>query len=271
MITSREVCRNALDIYYNKKTCYAKGGIGWTLTEYRYNYLRNQYEANKTYLTPSDKGKCACDCSGMVVGMVYDHWRVDNEPTWSREHDWNDDGLHKRMYDKCSPDQAKPGMLLWKKGHVGLYVGNGLAMDSNIDKDGDGIHLRKVTDIKWAEAGKLPDVEYVDDIQPGDIIPMTVSSIEVGEMGTVAYGYYVIAPPVPKVITVGSKVTINPGARAGGLSNDPKTGRGVLIDPRYANGLYVDTVVEMATHYNVEEALLKGINTWVATSSLTLV
>lgn len=77
--------------------------------------------------------------------------------------------------------------------------------------------------------------------------------------------------PTPAKIVVGSKVTINPGARAGGMSSDPKTGRGVLIDSKYANGKYVDTVTQIATHYGVEEALLKVLFTWVATSSLTLV
>lgn len=104
-------------------------------------------------------------------------------------------------------------------------------------------------------------------IQIGDIVPMEVTEIKDGY----AYGRVKIdepIPPVPKGIEVGSKVTINPGAKAGGL-NDKY--RGKAIDPKYANGKYVDTVNKIETHYGIEEARLQNIVTWVAVSDLTLV
>ena len=262
-MTNIELVEIAKLIYAEKKTCYAKGGIGWTLTQARYNYLRNQYEANKTYLNESDLGKCACDCSGMVVGMAYDGWRVNQEPTWTRAHDWNDQMLHDRLTECVSPDKAEPGMCLWKQGHVGLYIGDGMALDSNIDKDGDGVHLRKVSDVKWTLAGKLPEIEYIpvkEDIKVGDVVEMEVYSIADG------YAYGKVWVGIDKIV-VGSMVTINPGAVAGGLNSKY---RGLLIDPKYANGKYVDTVTKIETHYGNQEALLKNLVTWVDLKYLNL-
>lgn len=109
-----------------------------------------------------------------------------------------------------------------------------------------------------------------EEIHVGDIVPMEVYEIKDGY----AYGK-VKCPdpeptptPTPAKIVVGSKVTINPGAVAGGTNS---TYRGKPIDPKYANGKYVDTVNKIETHYGIEEARLAGIVTWVATSSLTLV
>lgn len=104
-------------------------------------------------------------------------------------------------------------------------------------------------------------------IKVGDIVLMEVTEIKDGY----AYGKVKVndpLPPVPKGIEVGSKVTINPGAKAGGL-NDKY--RGKAIDPKYANGKYVDTVNKIESHYGIEEARLQKIVTWVAVSDLTLV
>ena len=263
-----ELSYNAMDIYRNLVTVYAKGGIGWKLTQSKLDSLLKQYPVNSKYISEKDLGKYVCDCSGMIVGMAYDGWRVDHEPTWTRAHDWNDADLGERLTDCVSPDKAEPGMCLWKKGHVGLAVFGGMALDSNAEASGSGIHYRKISDVNWEKAGKLPEIEYLT-IKVGDIIPMKVTSITDGTAsGSAWVGVPTPSPTPAPVITVGSKVTINPGARAGGLN---KKYRGLLIDPKYANGKYVDTVKKIETHYGVEEALLIGINTWVAVKDLKLV
>ena len=258
---SEKLVSNAVEIYMTQKTVYAKGGIGITLTKAEVDRLIKQYPANKNYISYKDVGKHACDCSGMIVGMAYDGWTPTRDPVWTRAHDWNDQMLHDRLTDTCDPKDAQPGMCLWKQGHVGLYIGNGIAFDSNAEKSGSGIHKRKVSDVKWTLAGKLPEIEYVG-VKVGDIIPMKVTKIENG----IAYGQVQI--DVPDEIKVGSKVTIDPGAVAGGLNSKY---RGLVIAPKYANGQYIDTVTKIETHYGNQEALLKGINTWVDLKYLNLV
>lgn len=259
-MTNLELVSIAMDIYNNLQTVYAKGGIGWKLTESRLNYLRNQYEWNKEHLTNKDLGKYACDCSGMIVGMAYDGWRINQEPVWTRDHDWNDQMIGDKLTDCVSPDKAVPGMCLWKKGHVGLVIFDGYELDSTTDSGISGIHKRKISDVKWEKAGKLPEIEY-SNVKIGDVIPMTVTSISNGK----AYGEAKLYPL--NGIQVGDSVTIDPGAKSGGMS---KKYRGKPIDPKYANGKYVDVVTKIEEHYGVEEALLRNINTWVAISSLKL-
>ena len=105
-----------------------------------------------------------------------------------------------------------------------------------------------------------------ENIKVGDIVLMEVTEIKDGY----AYGKVRIdepVPPVPHGIVVGSKVTINPGAKVGGLTDK----RGQLVNTKYANGKYIDKVNKIETHLGVEEGRLEGIVTWVAIDSLTLV
>ena len=106
------------------------------------------------------------------------------------------------------------------------------------------------------------------EINVGDIVLMEVTEIKDGyAYGKVKLGNPI--DPVPKGIEVGSKVTINPGAKAGGTNSNY---RGKVIDKKYANGKYIATVKSIEPHYGIEEALLeKPVWTWVAVSDLTLV
>lgn len=114
----------------------------------------------------------------------------------------------------------------------------------------------------------------------GEEVTMKVTDIkEDGVYGIIKGGAQPVpptppTPPEPAKIVVGSKVTINPGAKAGGMN---KTYYGKPISSQYANGKYIATVVEIAVHditgkNPVEEAKLDyPVWSWVATSSLTLV
>lgn len=124
--------------------------------------------------------------------------------------------------------------------------------------------------------GKMQEIcnlvnEGLGDIHVGDIVPMEVYEIKegyaYGKVKTVEPTPVPPTPPTPAVITVGSNVTINPGAKVGGLTNK----RGEPVNPKYANGKYVDTVNKIETHKGVQEGRLQNIVTWVALSELTLV
>lgn len=123
---------------------------------------------------------------------------------------------------------------------------------------------------------KMPEIckrvnDALANIKVGDVVPMEVYEIKdgyaYGKIKTVEPTPVPPTPPTPAVITVGSKVTINPGAKVGGLTNK----RGEPVNPKYANGKYVDTVNKIETHKGVQEGRLQNIVTWVALSELTLV
>ena len=269
---SLEFANAAVEIYNKLVTTYAKGGYGQYINQATLTALKNQYEWNKNHLTSNWLDTFATDCICWIKGEL-SGWRADVKITPSMYcktiPDFTDAQWGAMLTDCVPIEQAKPGYGLWKKGHAGICIGNGYSLDSNYAvKNGkvveNGLVLRKLTDVAWEKAGKCPYIDYSDqdEIKVGDIIPMTVTKIENG----IAYGEMRISNP--DTIQVGSRVTIDKGAVAGGTN--PKY-RGLLIDSRYANGKYVDTVVEIAKHYGEDEAKLKEINTWVAFKYLNLV
>ncbi|MBO7451387.1 MAG: hypothetical protein J6U54_13565 [Clostridiales bacterium] len=277
MITSIEFTNAAIDIYNKLNTSYAKGGYGQYIDQATFNALCKQYSWNKQHLSSSWIGTYATDCICWIKGLL-SGWRYNVKITPAMYcktiPDFTDAQWGASLTDCVPISEAKAGYGLWKKGHAGICIGNGYTLDSNYSlKNGkvveNGLILRKLTDVAWEKAGKCPYIDYSDQVKVGDIMPMIITKIE----GNKAYGVAEISPapaPVPvPVITVGSKVTINPGAKSGGTN---KQYRGKPIDPKYANGKYVATVVQIETHYGIEEALLdRPVWSWIATSSLKLV
>lgn len=279
VLKSKEFANIALDIYNNLNTVYAKGGFGQLIDSYTYTDLRQQYPWNADHFDQSYMGKYAVDCICWIKGELWG-WRYNQQPKYGSNGvpDMTDQEFGDSLTDLVPASQAKEGYGLWKKGHCGMCVGNGMAIDADYSTLAgkvvvNGMKLRKLSEVKWTKCGKFPYIDYTDqyDVRVGDIIPMKVIKID----GNMAYGEAEITPapeptpvpPTPAKIVVGSKVTINPGAKNGGTASN----RGVYIDEKYANGKFVDTVTAIETHYGVEEALLKQLWSWIATSSLTLV
>lgn len=272
MLKSKEIVKIAKDIVEHLTTVYAKGGCGQYITQSQYDALRNQYQWNKDHFDQSWLGKYATDCVCWIKGVL---WGWTFEDPYSRAKyatngvpDFTVEQMERDLKDCVPPAKAKEGYLLWKPGHAGMCIGNGLAIDSNYEVSGNkvtvnGMIIRKISDIKWEKAGKSPYIDYSDQdtVNIGDVIPMKVTKIENG----IAYGSVKIEEPVSPVIKVGSRVTIDPGSKAGGANTKY---RGLYIDSKYANGKFIDTVTKIETHFGVEEALLKTLVTWVALDSL---
>ena len=53
-----------------------------------------------------------------------------------------------------------PGLMLWKKGHVGIYIGNGYAIEAMGTKK--GVVKTKISDRGWQAWCKLPYIEYLE-------------------------------------------------------------------------------------------------------------
>jgi hypothetical protein len=102
-------------------------------TEALLAYKAKQYPAkyNADYITRSRKwlGKPVTDCVGLVKGIV---WQADFQGRYQSASDLSANG----MYQKCPvkgpiatiPERA--GLVVWKDGHIGVYVGNGVVVES---------------------------------------------------------------------------------------------------------------------------------------------
>lgn len=255
-------------------TCYLKGFWGQLLTEAEYNRIGKMYPENFTYHNSKYIGTdvfpfdCICFIKALLAGASVNKRITYTEMAANPLGDCpNSDPVHgtgflEQLYDCVDPKTAPAGYGLATSGHAALSLGNGKWIDANYGKGQNGVVIHTSGISMFKKAGKMPGINYESETpKVGDTIPMVITSIVNG----IAYGQARIGDG----IQIGSKVTINPGAKSGGMN---KQYRGKLIDPMYANGKYVATVVNIETHYGVEEALLdRPVWTWVATSSLTLV
>jgi hypothetical protein len=126
-----------------------------------------QYTA--AYILRSRKwmGKRVMDCVGLIKGIV---WQADFAGKYQAASDLSANG----MYGKCivkgpigtMPDN--PGLIVWKDGHVGVYVGNGVVVESRgVDF---GVVRTNLKDRPWTNWGVCHLIDYVVD-------PMEVRAI----------------------------------------------------------------------------------------------
>ena len=173
-----EQLNKALDSH----TVYGSGAFGASIGNFP-DQLKRYYDntlercgqafANKVK-TEGSKPPCwAFDCNGLVKAIIWG-WDVVANSVYGGA-DYKSNGLDDlgtgELIDACydvSTDFSKisVGELLWIRGHVGVYVGNGMAIECTIDWD-DKVQKVEVWNIKktgkgrvWTKHGKLPWIEY---------------------------------------------------------------------------------------------------------------
>lgn len=120
-----------------------------------------QYPTRYTpdYILRSRKwmGKPVCDCAGLIKGL---YWISDFGGKYQSATDLSANGLMARCTTSGPVSEIPeiPGILLWKEGHVGVYVGGGMAVESRgVDY---GVVLTAVADRGWTKWGKIGFIEY---------------------------------------------------------------------------------------------------------------
>ena len=57
-----------------------------------------------------------------------------------------------------------PGIIVWKPGHVGVYIGNREVIECTLGSRGDGIVKTPLYSAGWTHWLKVPEVMYVESI-----------------------------------------------------------------------------------------------------------
>ena len=164
------------------KTIYVMGCFGAPMTAKN----RARYTKNHAYNSKSDRAKriqdassdvFGFDCSGLIKGLLWGWDGSQNKPhggaTYASNHvpDLSAD----RMIRHCSDistdfSRLQVGEALWTDGHIGIYIGDGLAVEST-PSWADGVQITAVLNIgkkggyngrRWKEHGRLPYVSYND-------------------------------------------------------------------------------------------------------------
>lgn len=193
-------------------TVYGTGGFGASIGDYPAQadrYYKNMYNAvykediaagktaeyakkdaetwGQKVLTAAKNPPCWCfDCVGLVKGIIWGWDAVRKNVYGGAEYKSNgcpdagagSGGLISYCKD-VSTDFSKivPGEMLWIDGHVGIYIGDGIAIECTTAWT-DNVQKTVVTNIraaksgehgrKWTKHGKLPWVEY--ETKPAEIV-----------------------------------------------------------------------------------------------------
>ncbi len=160
------------ELALQKPTLYMWGTYGKPitrslLTSKAKQYPKNYSEARKAYLAKHMDGKTlGCDCAGLIKWAL---WTTDCDinkpPKYNSKTDRGSAGLYAAAKEKgkISTMPETPGLIVYKSGHVGVYIGGGKVIECTLGKRGDGIVKTDLNAAGWTHWLKIPEVEYVPD------------------------------------------------------------------------------------------------------------
>lgn len=180
--TGKELAAAAKAVASNK-TLYIMGCFGAPMSDRNKEKYINHHEYNRGPGRP-EKIRAATadtfgfDCCGLIKGLLWG-WDGDTRTTYggaayasNSVPDYNADKLIQVCGGVTSDfSNIQVGEVVWRRGHIGVYIGNGLAVEST-PKWKDSVQITAVLNIgskagyngrKWTKHGRLPYVTYAAD------------------------------------------------------------------------------------------------------------
>ena len=175
--TASELVAKCKEVAQNYKTLYVMGCFGAPMTasnkeRYARNHSYNRQTVRTVMIKSATSDTFGFDCCGLIKGVLWG-WAGNTSKTYggaSYATNGVPDISADQMITKCkdvSTDFSKIqiGELLWMSGHVGIYIGNGQAVECTPSWK-NGVQITTVLNIKsgsghkWTKHGKLPYVTY---------------------------------------------------------------------------------------------------------------
>ena len=168
-------------------TGYVYGTFGQVLTNALLEAKIRQYpekiKDREAFIRQNWMGKPVQDCVGLIKGHLWTNdngrisYRFDGIP------DLSADGMFNNAKEK-GPITTLPetqGLLVWKKGHIGVYIGNGEVVESHGTFYGViKTRLNKsINETGWTNWIKCPFIDYVTPI-PSES-PYTLYTVKKGD------------------------------------------------------------------------------------------
>lgn len=178
LMTAKEFINKAVEIS-KTKTAYMWGTYGRPITTALIDAKKKQYPKQYTDSRVArlralvGQGYHAWDCVGLIKGIL---WGWDGKNRVKYAVNGVPDADTKGMMRRCthrSTDFSKilPGCIMYKPGHVGIYIGNGLAVEATSAWDSK-VMVTAVSNIgrksgykrkSWTEHGRLPWIDYQEE------------------------------------------------------------------------------------------------------------
>ena len=153
-------CERAL----NEGWGYVWGTFGNVLTQKAFNDKLVQYPEqlgrHKNYIQAKLIGKNTVDCIGLIKSYM---WLQGDKVVYDPLTDFNTELALLRATKKGNISTLKevPGTVLYKTGHVGVYIGGGEAIEARGTEY--GVVLTKIDGRGWTDWFEFPGLEYVED------------------------------------------------------------------------------------------------------------
>ena len=178
--TDLQLAQACRELAQNVKTLYVLGSFGLPMTDSgkkraleRYAY--NQKAARKKKILAASADTFGFDCVCMIKGLLWG-FAGDSAKTYGGAAyksrgvpDVNADGMI-ALCKEVSTDFSgiQIGEAVWQKGHIGVYIGDGLAVECTPKWD-DGVQITAVHNLgkktgyngrSWTKHGRLPWITY---------------------------------------------------------------------------------------------------------------
>lgn len=152
---------------YDNGWGYVWGSHGQVLTEKELNRLKGVFGSHVTdkedYIRSHWLGKRTSDCVGLIKGYG---WYDDASGTikygTNGMQDVTADGMFSAATEKGTINTMPdiPGLAVWHKGHIGVYIGNGYVIHAA--NTYDGVIKTPITSSGWTHWLKIPYINYVE-------------------------------------------------------------------------------------------------------------
>ncbi len=239
----------------NYKTLYVMGCFGAPMTSanksrYCTNHSYNKQSARTRMIKTSSSDTFGFDCVGLIKAILWG-WTGNVSKNYggakyasNNVPDINAD----TMISKCSGvstnfSTIQVGEVVWMKGHIGVYIGNGLAVECTPSwKNGVQITACNCTKSgykrrNWTKHGKLPYVKYVEPVsETKSDVGVNIPTLRNGSKGSVTKSLQILL--------------IGRGYSCGSCGADGDFGSGTMTAVKKFqknNGLTVDGIVGPAT------------------------
>lgn len=180
IMTNTELAEKLKAVATSYKTLYVRGCIGAPMTtankrRYTQNCEYNRRPKRTAMINAASSDTFGFDCSCLIKGILWG-WKGDKTATYGgatyASNGVPDIGANQliTVCKNVSSDFTKieVGEAVWMKGHIGIYIGDGFAVECTPSWDNkvqitacncskDGYNRRN-----WKKHGKLPYVKYAD-------------------------------------------------------------------------------------------------------------
>lgn len=193
-MTGKELAEKCLEIANNYKTLYVMGCFGAPLTasnkkRYTQNHSYNKDAERTAMINAASKDTFGFDCVNLIKGIVWG-WVGDKSKVYGGAvYKTNDcpDYSADQMINYCKNVTTNfkvnipVGAAVWCSGHIGVYIGNGLAVECT-PRWKNNVQVTAVCNIgnkagyntrNWTKWGLLPFIEYDEEdkvvvVQPAE-------------------------------------------------------------------------------------------------------